>query len=166
MAQLFKGRYAARIEGDFVVFLIGMRIQQLWAVHKWGPVAAAMPRMLRELMHQPELGLLHVHSYWMGRTVLGIQYWRSAEQLHAYANMRDGLHLPAWKAYYRAAANNSAVGVFHETYLIPADSYECIYANMPRTGLAMAGEHVAAVGRMQTMRSRLGQPDGDPPSAT
>jgi hypothetical protein len=52
------GRFAAEIEGDFVVFLIGMRINHLLLVHKWLPVARAMPRMLRELMQRPELGLL------------------------------------------------------------------------------------------------------------
>jgi hypothetical protein len=29
---------AAQIEGDFVVFLIGMRIDKPWKLHKWLPV--------------------------------------------------------------------------------------------------------------------------------
>ena len=32
MADVKNGRFAAKIDGDFVVFLIGMRINQLWAV--------------------------------------------------------------------------------------------------------------------------------------
>ncbi len=41
------GRFAATLEGDFVVFIIGARINQLWAVSKWLPVTRAMPRMLK-----------------------------------------------------------------------------------------------------------------------
>ncbi|MFB3104875.1 MAG: monooxygenase family protein, partial [Pseudomonadales bacterium] len=34
-------------EDEFVIFLIGMRINKLWKVHRWWPVARAMGRMLR-----------------------------------------------------------------------------------------------------------------------
>ena len=40
---------AAEIEGDFVVFIIGMRVNRPWKLHKWVPVFLAMPRMLKEL---------------------------------------------------------------------------------------------------------------------
>ena len=163
MAQLFNGRYTAQIEGDFVVFLIGMRINQLWAVHKWGPVSAAMPRMLRELMRNRALGLLHVQSCVMGRSVIGIQYWRNFEQLHAYAHMRDAAHLPAWTAFNRRSRDNSAVGIFHETYLVRAGEYECVYKDMPRMGLARAAEMVPATGRLRSAKTRLGQEDTEKP---
>ena len=52
------GRYTAAIDGDFVVFLIGMRINRPWKPHKWLPVMVAMPRMLRWLDEHPEAGLL------------------------------------------------------------------------------------------------------------
>ena len=42
-------RLTANLEGDFVVFLIGMRINRPLRVDRWMPVAAAMPRMLKEL---------------------------------------------------------------------------------------------------------------------
>jgi len=45
-------------EDDFVVFLIGMRINALWRVHKWVPVFSAVPRMLKELSVHDDLGLL------------------------------------------------------------------------------------------------------------
>ena len=35
------------IEGDFVVFLIGLRINKPWMLHKWLPVFRAMPRMIQ-----------------------------------------------------------------------------------------------------------------------
>jgi len=34
MAML-AGRYTGTIEGDFVVFLIGMRVNKPWKVHRW-----------------------------------------------------------------------------------------------------------------------------------
>lgn len=153
--KVTKGRFAATIEGDFVVFLIGMRVNQPHKVHKWFPVARSMPRMLRELKQHPELGLLHAESYIQGKTVLVLQYWRSYDALHAYAHAKSGLHLPAWAEFNRKVGGNGAVGIFHESYLVRAGEYECVYANMPRTGLASAGEAVPATGRMQSARSRL-----------
>ncbi|HEY4357512.1 MAG TPA: DUF4188 domain-containing protein [Acidobacteriaceae bacterium] len=154
---IHKGRFTAQIEGDFVVFLIGMRINKLWAVHKWLPVSMAMPRMLKELFQQPELGLLHASTSVGGRTITVVQYWRSFEHLHEYAHARDKKHLPAWAEFNRRVGGNGAVGIYHETYLVPAGAYECVYANMPRFGLAKAGEMLPAVGRMQSARDRLGK---------
>ncbi len=57
-----KERLTATLDGDFVVFLIGMRINKPWMAHKWFPVALAMPRMLKELSRQPELGFLHAET--------------------------------------------------------------------------------------------------------
>jgi len=34
MAKVFAGRYSATIKGPFVVFLIGMRVNKIWALHK------------------------------------------------------------------------------------------------------------------------------------
>ncbi|OFA03606.1 monooxygenase family protein [Duganella sp. HH101] len=34
-------RLTAEVEGDFVVFLIGMRINKPWKIHKWLPVVLA-----------------------------------------------------------------------------------------------------------------------------
>ena len=53
MAQVIPSRMTAEIEGDFVVFLIGMRINKPWMIHKWLPVFLAMPRMLKELEATP-----------------------------------------------------------------------------------------------------------------
>ena len=58
MADLITQRSTVEIEGPFVVFLIGMRINKLWKIHQWLPVSLAMPRMLKELSEDPESGLL------------------------------------------------------------------------------------------------------------
>ena len=58
MGEIIPERMAAEIEGDFVVFIIGMRVNKPWKLHKWVPVFLAMPRMLKELKQQPESGFL------------------------------------------------------------------------------------------------------------
>ena len=146
-------RLAAELEGDFVVFIIGFRINQLWRVRAWLPVFLAMPRMLRELAKQPELGLLGGQT--AGLTI--IQYWRSTEHLNAYAQSRSGEHLPAWKAFNQKAHKAAgAVGIWHETYRVAAGQYEAVYVDMPRHGLGTAGRLVPASGRRETAAGRMG----------
>ncbi|MGF9645481.1 DUF4188 domain-containing protein [Paenibacillus sp. FSL L8-0502] len=33
-----KVRYKAEIDGESIVFIIGMRVNRLWAINKWLPV--------------------------------------------------------------------------------------------------------------------------------
>ena len=153
---ILPGRFAATLEGDFVVFIIGARINQLWNIRKWLPVTQAMPRMLQELFAQPELGLLHAQPFLSsGPTASTVQYWRSYDQLHAYAHAQTGAHLPAWAAFNKAARGNTAVGIYHESYIVRAGSYETIYADMPAFGLGKAGTLVPAVGSMATANARM-----------
>jgi hypothetical protein len=153
--MLDRRRITATLDGDFVVFLIGMRINAPLKVHKWGPVAAAMPRMLRELRARPELGFLHAEM-WFARTVLVLQYWRSIEQLLDYAKAREASHLPAWQAFNRRVGTDGSVGIWHETYKVTAGAYENIYVNMPPFGLGVAGVPHEATGGLQSARGRLG----------
>ena len=154
---MFSDRLTARIEGDFVVFLIGMRINRLHRPDKWMPVANAMGQMMPELFRQPGLGLLGSRTRWAGRHLDLIQYWRSFEHLHAYARARDAAHLPAWRAYNRALKGNDAVGVWHETFLVRAGEYEAVYRKMPPYGLAAAAESHAATGEHASATGRLGR---------
>jgi hypothetical protein len=152
---IFPGRYAAQSDESFVVFLIGMRVNNLFALRNWPRVAAAMPPMIAELKRNPELGMLHAEFfvYWRGVAVL--QYWRSFDHLHAYAHERDAKHLPAWAEFNRRVGGNGTVGIWHESYLVEPGKFETVYANMPRFGLGAAVNHVPALGRMQDARSRL-----------
>jgi hypothetical protein len=147
-------RLAARVEGDFVVFLIGMRANRPWKVHRWWPVARAMPRLLGELSAKPELGMLG-GEMWFGRTTILLQYWRSLEQLLAYAADRQASHLPAWRAFNQAIGRSGDVGVWHETYRVSPGSYENIYVNMPPFGLGKVGSLVPASGSLQTASGRF-----------
>ena len=147
-------RMTGRIEGEFVVFLIGMRINRWWKVHKWLPVARAMPRMIAELATKPELGFLGA-EVWPGRTILVLQYWRSMDHLFAYAKNRDAQHLPAWRAFNKRVGTGGDVGIWHETYRVRAGDYESVYVNMPRFGLGKVGELVAATGKRENAKVRI-----------
>jgi hypothetical protein len=159
MAKIFAGRYTARMEGPFVVFLIGFRVNRFFAFGKWVPTAKAMGPMLNELYADKSLGFLGAETSVTLRGVTMIQYWRSFEHLHAYANARNAAHLPAWAAFNRSVGSDGTVGIWHETYQVAAGGYECVYGNMPRYGLGSVAEHVPAVGRMNSAKSRLGQED-------
>jgi hypothetical protein len=147
-------RLAAEMDGDFVVFLIGMRINKPWKIHKWLPAVLAMPRMLRELTATPDSGLLSCET-WFGRTTVMVQYWRSAEQLLGYATNKDAEHLPAWKAFNQSVGTNGDVGIWHETYKVSPGSFENIYVNMPAFGLGKAGSLYSASGKRHGARDRF-----------
>lgn len=152
MASVIDKRMSAEIEGPFVVFLIGMRINKPWKIHKWLPVLLAMPRMLKELYKRPQSGFLG--HYGLGKVM--IQYWRSFEQLEAYARDHNQEHWPAWVAFNkRVGASRGDVGIWHETYLINPGQYEAIYSGMPPTGLGKIGSLVPASGARERASDRL-----------
>ncbi len=126
--KIYQQRMSAETDDSFVVFLIGMRINRLWKVHKWLPVARSMGKMLKELYAQPEMGFLGQES-WGGRTTIMMQYWKSFDHLEAYAKNRDAAHLPAWSAFNKQVASNGDVGIWHETYLVPRGGFESVYNN-------------------------------------
>lgn len=161
MSIIYPGRYTAQLDGPFVVFVIGMRINRLRAVRQWWPVVRAMGPMLAHLKTHRELGLLHAESYVYWRGAALVQYWRSFEQLERFARDPALTHLDAWKHFNRTVGADGSVGIWHETYLVAEGQYECIYGNMPRKGLALAGEHLPARGARETAKRRLGRP-GEP----
>lgn len=155
MVQIFSGRYTARADKPLVLFLIGMRVNKLWAVHKWLPVFRAMPRMLAELSRKPEAGLLSYRLYFSGRIIMVQQYWESFDKLVAYAHEATGEHFPAWGAFNRSVGQSGTVGIWHETYCVEPGKFETIYANMPIFGIAAATTHVRAEGGLAKARDRL-----------
>jgi hypothetical protein len=150
----FPGRYSASIDGDFVVFLIGMRVNKPWKVHRWLPVFVAMPKMLRELAERPGSGFLGATQGLLTTGPVVVQYWRSFEQLERYARDPDAEHMPAWRRFNQAVRGSGDVGIWHETYRVRAGEYETIYSNMPRVGLARVADHVA-LGSTSTAAQRI-----------
>ncbi len=162
MAKIIDRRVTADIEGDFVVFLIGMRINRSWKPWKWLPVLAAMPRMIRELEQRPEAGFLgHTFALIGPRSPLMVQYWRSFDHLEAYARSKEAEHWPAWVAFNKRIGSGGDVGIWHETYMVPAGRYECVYGNMPPTGLGAVTKLVPASGRKSTAAKRAGIRDDE-----
>lgn len=154
MNAIKQGRYTAHMEGSFAVFVIGMRINKLFAVSKWLPVARAMGGMMKELYKNKDLGFLSTESFFNGRTIVQIQYWQSFEALEQYARHAP-LHVEAWRNFNKKALQTEAVGIFHETYIIQNGQSETLYANMPLFGLAKAGELVPIRKRNMTARERI-----------
>jgi len=149
------GRFTASIEGDFVVFLIGMRFNKPWMIHKWLPVVTAMFAMLRTIDEHPELGCLG-YRQWTGLTTVMVQYWRDFESLDAFARGSDLPHLEPWRRFNRAVRDSGEVGVWHETFRVRAGEYEAIYANMPVFGLAAASSRVPVAAKGETAAERIG----------
>jgi hypothetical protein len=137
----FAGRYTGTIDGDFVVFLLGMRVNKPWKVHRWLPVFRAMPKMISELEDDPQSGFLGATQGLMSTGPTLVQYWRSFEDLERYARNPGAQHLPAWRRFNQLVRGSGDVGIWHETYRVRAGEYETIYGNMPRIGLAKVGAH-------------------------
>ena len=154
MVEIIKQRMTAKVEEDFVVFLIGMRINRLWKLHQWMPIATAMSKMIAELYKNPDMGFIS-HEQWFGRTTITVQYWRSFEQLDNYAKSKSCKHLPAWANFNKMVGSGGDVGIWHETYLSGRGSYESVYNNMPKFGLAKAMSCVPATGAYQSASQRI-----------
>lgn len=157
MTQINRARVTATTDNGFVLFLIGMRINNWFAIHRWLPVFLAMPKMLTELHINRELGF-RSYEMWFARTVILVQYWESPEKLMEYAKAKDSAHLPAWRAFNRAAQKSAAVGIWHETYVIDPGKTENVYVNMPPFGFSKVGDLHAASGKRNSAAGRLGRP--------
>lgn len=144
-------------DGDLAVFLIGARINKLWRPDAWWPALAAMRPMLRELYQDPDAGFLGATTLVGARGPTMVQYWRTVEDVYRYANADERRHRPAWLEFYRRATKvPGAVGVWHETYSVPAGGHETLYADVPGAmGLASATGVVPAARRGRTARERL-----------
>ncbi len=152
---IFPGRFTADTDAPFVVFLIGMRINKLLALHKWVPTAMAMGPMLNSLYRNPESGFLGGEVILYRGGVGLIQYWRSAEDLERFARSPQEAHLKAWQRFNKAVGKDGSVGIWHETYKVAPGQYEAIYANMPKFGLGAAMPYVPVGKRGETARERL-----------
>ncbi len=159
MARISPGRFTHDDAGDLVVFLIGMRVNKPWRPDIWLPTFLAMRPMIEELYDEPGSGFLSHRTLvsFTGPTV--VQYWRSIEQLYAYASAANASHRPAWAAFNSQARRVPGVtGIWHETYVV--SKAESIYVDMPVTGLAAATAHVRVTSRLDRARDRLARRPG------
>lgn len=156
MAHIYPGRYTAMADEPFIVFAIGMRLNRLWAVHRWLRPVIDTCRIVRLMSSAPPDGYLggQLFFYWRGVGIL--QYWRGFDQLEAFAKDRDQPHLAAWRHLLNQTESDQTFGYWHETYRVDPRSYECIYGSMPRFGLAAATRHIPLTERIDSARDRLG----------
>jgi hypothetical protein len=149
-----KGRWTAEIEGDFVVFLIGARVNRplsvLRSMRDLGGRRGMKHMLDYYLSEHPEKGLL---GYEMGFPTI-VQYWRSFAHLEAFAKDRDDPHLDAWRNYWRRVGKDDRTGIWHETFLVRAGEYEALYGNMPPKGLGKASELIP-LAESSSARSRI-----------
>jgi hypothetical protein len=152
MAEIRQGRWTAKIEGDFVVFMIGTRPDPLHPLRWWRDIGGrrGMLHMLKHLSDHPEKGMLGYHFF--GFVI--VQYWRSFEHLEQFAASEDDPHAQALRRYWKRVGNSARSGIWHETFLVRAGEYEAIYGNMPPLGLGKATELVPLSSDSQA-RTRL-----------
>ena len=160
--SIIKARVTAVMEGDFVVFILGARLNDAFPSSTAREVGQAFSAMLKPLdTSDPSVGFLGGDGYvgaHPGRsTTCNIMYWRSYEHLHAWARSPAAKHLAVWSAFNRrGGAEQASCGIWHETYLVQDGQYECIYRAMPPVGLALASGNIQpAVGPMRTSAGRV-----------
>jgi len=152
-SEVLQGRRAARIDGDFVVFLIGARLDLRHPIRTFNDLGGmrGMPYMLKYLTEHPEKGLLGYQNYGL---TMNVQYWRSFEHLERFAKDDSDPHLAAWRKYWKRVGKDPRSGIWHETFLVRAGEYEAVYGNMPPHGLGKAAELVP-IGADSSARGRL-----------
>ena len=158
------GRVHADRDDEFVVFLVGMRINAVWKVHRWLPIFLFGPRLVREL-EDSDAGLLGSWTFLdPPRTAGFVQYWASAEALQAYAHDDDHGHTDAWREY-AAQSDDRAVGIWHETYRV--DAHETVYDDVGPRGLGAAegSDLVPATGGLVSATGRLGSENDESETA-
>lgn len=144
-----------KAQQEFVVFIVGMRINHIWAVHRWMPVMMAMPMMVIEQIRNREIGVIGIpRTFVSGRLIQVQQYWKTYEDLERYA--KGDLHLPAWSKFNKAARKSNAVGIYHETYTVKAGTYEGIFVNIEESILLGSAIGVEEIDKShKTSRQRI-----------
>ena len=89
-------RLAAEMDGEFVVYINGMRLNKLRALHKYIIAGRKLAAMFDRLEADPDSGFLGYEPAIRGlRSGAAIQYWRSLEDLRAFAQASDDLSVLA-----------------------------------------------------------------------
>jgi hypothetical protein len=91
-----------------------------------------------------------------------VQYWRSVEDLGNFARDPSLTHAPAWAAFNRDAAGTGDIGIWHETYRVPADHVDTRYGNLAPSGLGKAlGVRESFGAPRNSTHQKMGATDSD-----
>lgn len=152
---IFPGRFTVPNSEGFVLFRIGMRFNGwrggLTALRAF----ASMPGMLAEQRAHPELGMLWTATALSWPVIQITQIWRSFEELERYAKMPGGQHTRIWRWFNKLGRGGFDTGIWHETYRIAPGTYEAVYVNMPRYGIAAATIHEPVTAATDSARARM-----------
>ena len=140
-SMIFTGQYTATTNKSFVIFLVGIRINNLWALHKWIPFVTRLFLLRKHLKKNNHSSLLNTKTWYSRREIMLVQYWHSLESLETFAHSEMEPHLVSWREYNTKIGKSADIGVWHETYFVDKRNFESIYNNMPRSGLALATNH-------------------------
>ena len=161
MVPIDAGRMVAELDGGFVVYINGMRLNELRAVREWFLAGRKLAAMLDHLEADPDSGFLGYQPAFMGlRTGAVIQYWRSLEDLRRFARDPDDLHVPAWRWYEEDVDPGGGVGFWAELYVVGEDDYETFFRNVRSIGLGKVADLVP----MSDHRRRLGLSESGRPA--
>lgn len=139
MIPINMGWMAAEIDGEYVIYINGMRLNRLRALPKYVRAGLAAGRMFEELEADSDSGFLGYLPAYMGlRCGAAIQYWRSLEDIRRFAQDPDGPHVLAWQWYDEAVGDGGDLGFWAELYVVKEGNFETFYRNVPPIGL---GEH-------------------------
>lgn len=155
-----RGRWTARTDEEFLVYIVGMSLNRPWRVGGWAYTVAAALRMRRQLHGRPATGCLGFHLTWLMGGPAVFMYWRSYEELEAYARDPGRSHLPAWRWFNTEGRNSGDVGLWHELFRARAGEAELAYANTPRLGV-LAFRDPVPIGSTQTAAQRMGLREED-----
>ena len=153
--DIFAGRYTADAGEGCVVFLVGMRVNRPWKLHRWLGFTFTARSMTRWLRRHPQHGLLAASWGWIGSSAVGVQYWRSFDDLERFAADPAAPHVRAMRRYTRRIGASGDLGLWHEAYRVGPGNYEAAYLNMPRWGLAAATGHRPIDADSETARQRM-----------
>src|SRR5205807_10318883 len=92
---------------------------------------------------------------WRSRVMRHSRPHEKQQEQGATPHDKNAFHLPAWREFNRRVGSNGDVGIWHETYSVPAGHYEAIYNNMPAFGLGRVLPRVPAIGLRESARSRI-----------
>jgi hypothetical protein len=144
-------RLAAEMDGEFVVYINGMRLNKLRAIHKYLIAGRKLAAMFDRLEADPDSGFLGYEPAIRGlRSGAAIQYWRSLEDLRAFAQDSDDHHVGAWK-WANESIRKGEIGFWAELYVIGDENYETFYRDVPPIGLGQIADLVPMEGHQRRL---------------
>ena len=130
-----QGRYYARQEQDFVLFVLGLRVNHYWNFREVLKLYRLIPKVFAEARQLGGIGYLGGTYRFTLREPLIIQYWQSMDALQRFAHDPAHSHAQIWKLYHATAGKSGSIGIWHEAYHIVPKGQQSNYFNMPFTGM-------------------------------